>query len=185
MKKYLLIPASILLICLLSIINLFAKDTIPASIYDFKVKALNGTTINFSHFKGKKILIVNTTTLATNNPQYAELEALSEKYKDKLVIIGFLAVDFLKPPGGTKDFSPRDINEYKVTFPLAEQVRVGGVNIAPIYKWLTDINYNKYKTTDIKWDFQKYLINEKGELVEEFDPNTRVTNQKIIDAIEK
>ena len=162
----------------------FAKEPVPKSIYDFKVKALDGSTIDFSKFKGKKILIVNTTSVATDNVQYAELEALSKKYKDKLVVVGFLAVDFLKRPG-TKDFSPRDVKEYKVTFRLGTQVRLHGPDTSPIYKWLTDINYNKYKTTEIKWDFQKYLIDESGTLIAEFDPNTHVTDPKVIQSIEK
>ena len=155
-----------------------------SSIYDFKVSTLEGSPLKLSKFKGKKILVVNTTSVATDNPQYAELEALAEKYKDRLVVIGFLAVDFLKRPG-TKDFSARPRSEYKVSFPLAAQVRLGGPNIAPIYKWLTDINYNHYKTTEIKWDFQKYLIDERGELVAEFDPKISVTDPKVIQAIEK
>ena len=154
------------------------------SIYDFKIPALGGGTIKFSKFRGKKILIVNTTSLDTENPQFAELEALSEKYKDKLVVVGFPARDFLKRPG-EQDFSTRDVSEYKVTFPLTKQVRLGGPEIAPIYRWLTDVNYNHFKTTEIKWDFQKYLVNENGELVAEFDPNVRVTDTRIIQAIEK
>ena len=154
------------------------------SIYDFKVNALDGSIIDFSQFKGKKILIVNTTSLATNNPQYAELEALSKKYKGSLVVVGFLAVDFLKPPD-VKDFSPRDRSEYKVTFPLASQVPLRGPSTCPVYRWLMGVKYNKYKSTEIKWDFQKYLINEKGDLVAEFDPKIRVTNPQVIQSIEK
>jgi len=165
----------------------FAKDPIPKSIYDFKVKALNGSTIDFAQFRGKKILIVNTTSMATDNPQYAQLEAVSKKYKDKLVVVGFLSVDYLKPPHahGKVDFSARDVSEYKVTFPLAAQVVVAGPNISPVYKWLTDVNYNKYKDTEIKWDFQKYLINENGELVAEFDPKIKVTDPGVIQEIEQ
>ena len=153
-------------------------------IYDFKVTTLEGKTLKLSKFKGKKILVVNTTSVETNNPEYAELEALSKRYKDKLVVIGFLAVDFLKRPG-TEDFSPRDRSEYKVSFPLCAQVSLSGPNIAPIYKWLTDVNYNHYRTTEIKWDLQKYLINENGELIAEFDPKIKVTDPRVIQAIEK
>ncbi len=162
-----------------------AKDHVSKSIYDFKVQALDGKTIDFAQFKGKKILIVNTTSIATNNPQYAELEALSKKYKDNLVIVGFLAVDFATPPGSKKDVSNLNPKNYNVTFPLASIVAVKGDDRAPIYKWLTDIQYNKLKDTEIKWDFQKYLIDETGNLVAEFDPKVRVTNPKIIEAIEK
>ena len=161
-----------------------SNDLSQQSIYDFKVSALDGSIIDFSQFRGKKILIVNTTSLAANHPQYAELEALQQKYKDRLVVVGFLAVDFFKTPD-TKDFSPRDRGEYKVTFPLTTQVRLRGPSICPVYRWLTDVKYNKYKSTEIKYDFQKYLINEKGELVAEFDPKIRVTNSQVIQAIEK
>ena len=166
---------------------LSAKDPVPKSIYDFKVKALNGSTIDFSQFKGKKILIVNTTSMATNNPQYAQLEALSKKYKGKLIVVGFLSVDYLKPPHAREkpNFSARDVSEYKVTFPLAAQVMVAGPDISPVYKWLTDVKYNGYKNTEIKWDFQKYLINENGELVAEFDPKIKVSDPSVIQAIEK
>ncbi len=164
-----------------------AKTIIPKSIYDFKVKALNGGTIDFSEFKGKKILIVNTTALNYSNPQYAELEALSQKYKGKLVVIGCPIADFATPPGSRKDVSHLDPANYKVTFPLSSVVSVRGKEDkkAPVYQWLTEAKYNNYKDTEVKWDFQKYLINEKGELVAEFDPKVRVTNSRVISAIER
>ena len=164
-----------------------AITRIPKTIYEFKVKTLEGKTIDFAKFKGKKILVVNTTAIDHSNMQYAELETLSKKYKDKLVVVGFLIQDFATPPGSKRDVSHLDPKNYKVTFPLAAltQVKGSGDDKAPIYQWLTEAKYNKLKDTEIKWDFQKYLINEKGELVAEFDPKIRVTNQAIIDAIEK
>ncbi len=161
-----------------------AKGKVPRSIYDFKVKGLNGKTIDFSKFRGKKILIVNSPSMADDNPQYAEIEAAYQKYKDKLVVVAFLDKDYGPPPGSKKDVDYSKKN-YHVTFPLAAKVVVNGDNPAPIYKWLLQSKYNKYKDTEIKWDFQKYLINEKGELVAEFDPKIRVTSQAVIDAIEK
>ena len=183
-RKYSTILAMLFLVGALMPERTHAKDDVPKNIYEIKAKGIDGKTIDFAKFKGKKILIVNTTSLATDNVQYAELEALYNKYKGKLVVVGFLSVDFLKPPG-KRDFSPRDISEYKVTFPLGAQVILNGRDIAPIYKWLTDVSYNNYKNTEIKWDFQKYLINENGELVAEFDPKVRVTEAKVIEAIEK
>ena len=97
----------------------FAKNEIPKSIYDFKVPELDGKIIDFSKFKGKKILIVNTTTFNNHNPQYAELEALKQKYKNKLVVVGFLIEDFSKPPRSkNKLVTHLDPKDYAVTFPL-------------------------------------------------------------------
>jgi glutathione peroxidase len=149
------------------------KQDIPKSIYDFKVTALNGNTIDLSDYKGKKILLVNTPINADYSRQYAELEALYQKYKNNLVVIGFLAQDYAIPPGSHQDGNPAEKN-YNVTFPLAAKTIINGENMAPIYKWLTGKQYNQLKDTRIKWDFQKYLINEKGELVAEFDPKIAV-----------
>ncbi len=161
-----------------------AKSRVPKSIYDFKVAGLDGKTINFAKFKGKKILIVNSPSMADDNPQYAEVEALYQKYKDKLVVVAFLDDDYGPPPGSKKevDYSKKN---YHVTFPMAAKVVVNGNDPAPIYKWLLNSKYSKYKDTEIKWDFQKYLVNEKGQLVAEFDPKIRVTSPAIIEAIEK
>ena len=162
-----------------------AKDHVPKRIYDFKVEGLDGKTINFSKFQGKKILIVNTASLMGNNPQYAELEAAYQKYKGKLVIVGILDDDFGAPPGSKNKIKEFAKDNYNVTFPLGAKVLVKGPNRAPIYKWLTDMQYNKLKDTEIKWDFQKYLINEKGELVAVFDPKVKVTDPQVVAAIEK
>ena len=161
-----------------------AKDGVSKSIYGFKVKGLDGKTIDFSKFKGKKILIVNTPSEADTKPQYGELEALYQKYKGKLVIVGFLDDDFGPPPGSKKEVNYAKKN-YHVTFPLAAHVSVRGKDMEPVYKWLLNKKYNKYKDTQIKWDFQKYLVNENGQLVADFEPNTHVTEQEVIDAIEK
>src|SRR5215208_5547059 len=110
-----------------------------SSIYDFKVPGLMGDTIDFAQFKGKKIMIVNTASKCGNTPQYAELEKLYEKYKGKLVIVGFPANNFGQQEPGTSD----DIKEvcrknYGVTFPMAAKISVKGDDIAPIYKYLAD-----------------------------------------------
>ena len=166
---------------------LSAKDKIPKSIYDFKVAGLDGKTIDFSKFKGRKILIVNTTSIMNHSPQYAELEALKQKYKDKLVIIGFLIDDFSKPPRAHNLAAHLDPKDYAVTFPLTKLVEVKGEgeNRTPVYKWLTRAKYSHFKDTYVQWDFQKYLINEKGTLFAEFDSDISVTDPKVIDAIEK
>jgi len=158
------------------------KKAIPESIYDFKVTALNGKEIDFAAFKGKKILVVNTPWIANTDKQYAELDALQKKYGDKLVIVGFLTEDFGIQPGSKRlEYKPKT---YAVSFPIAEKVQVKGPDMAPVFKWLTDKQYNHYKNTNIKWNFQKYLIDEEGRLVAVFDPKVRVTDPKIIAAFE-
>src|SRR5215210_4111741 len=110
-----------------------------SSIYDFKVPGLEGGSIDFSAFKGKKIMIVNTASKCGNTPQYSELEKLYEKYKDKLVIVGFPANNFgEQEPGSNTEIQEFCKKNYGVTFPMAEKVSVKGDDTAPIYKWLVE-----------------------------------------------
>ena len=161
-----------------------AQDNVPASIYDFTVPAHNGGTINFGQFRGKKILIVNTTSRDELNRQYAQLEATYQKYKDRLVIVGFLTNDFATAPGSVKNESTEN-KVYNVTFPLAEKVLVRTDKMAPIYKWLTEKKYNKLQDTEIPADYEKFLINEKGNLVAVFTIKDLATGPKITTAIEQ
>jgi glutathione peroxidase len=161
-------------------------DAVPASIYGFKVTALDGGTIDFAKYKGKKILVVNTASQCGNTPQYADLQALSEKYKGKLVIVGFPANDFgAQEPGSDKEISAFCTKNYGVTFPMASKITVKGENMAPIYQWLTNKKYNNLKDSEVKWNFQKYLLDEKGNLVAVFEPKMKPNNPEIIAAIEK
>ncbi|MES2701411.1 MAG: glutathione peroxidase [Bacteroidota bacterium] len=158
----------------------------PRSIYDFKVPALSGGTIDFAKYKGKKILIVNTASECGNTPQYADLEAMYKKYKGKLVIVGFPANDFgTQEPGTDKDIATFCKKNYGVSFPMASKVTVKGDQMAAIYKWLTNKELNKYKDSEVKWNFQKYLLDEKGNLVAVFEPRMKPTNAEIVAAIEK
>ena len=161
-------------------------DPVPASIYDFKVAALTGGTIDFAKYKGKKILVVNTASQCGNTPQYADLEAMYKKYQGKLVIIGFPANDFgAQEPGSNKEISEFCQKNYSVTFPMASKITVKGDEMAPIYHWLTEKKYNNLKDSEVKWNFQKYLIDEYGKLVAVFDPRTKPMSPEIIAAIEK
>jgi len=162
------------------------KTELPKSIYDFKVPALTGGTIDFSQFKGKKILIVNTASKCGHTPQYDALEKLYEKYKGKLVIVGFPANNFLfQEPGSNEKIAEFCKLNYGVTFPMAAKISVKGRSMAPIYEWLTQKEYNGYADSKVKWNFQKYLINEQGELVAVFDPSTLPDSPEVISAIEK
>lgn len=162
------------------------KGDVPKSIYDFKVAALDGSTIDFAKYKGKKILVVNTASECGNTPQYADLQKIYEKYKGKLIIVGFPANDFgAQEPGSNKEIAAFCKKQYSVTFPMASKISVKGADKAPIYQWLTEKAHNGFQDSDVKWNFQKYLINEKGELVAMFAARTSPTSSEVIAAIEK
>ena len=163
-----------------------AKTDIPKSIYDFKVTSLDGKIIDLSAYKGKKILIVNTASKCGNTPQYADLEKIYNKYKGKMVIIGFPANNFgAQEPGTNEEIATFCTKNYSVSFPMAAKISVKGDDMAPLYQWLTQKKYNGYSDSEVKWNFQKYLINEHGDLVAVFDPKTQPTSPEIISAIEK
>jgi len=137
------------------------------SIYEFKVPALDGNgTIDFSKFKGKKIMIVNTASKCGNTPQYADLEKLYEKYKDKLVIVGFPANNFgSQEPGSNGEIQEFCKKNYGVSFPMAEKVSVKGDDIHPLFKYLVAEAAKKGIEDPIKWNFTKFLLDEKGNLI--------------------
>lgn len=151
------------------------------TIYAFKVESIDGGIINFSKFKGKKILIVNTASECQFTYQYAELQNLYSLYQDKLVIVGFPCNQF----GNQEAASNDDINtfcktRYGVTFPLATKVEVKGENAAPVYKWLCNKAENGVMDVAIKWNFNKFLINEKGKLIAHFASNVRADSDEIM-----
>ena len=158
-----------------------------SSIYDFKITGLNGTDIDFSQFKGKKILIVNTASMCGNTPQYAELEKLYKKYEKNLVIIGFPANNFgSQEPGSNAEIHEFCTKKYAVTFPMAAKISVKGADIHPIYKWLLSESKAKNLTpAEVQWNFQKYLLDEKGNLVAVFSPKTQPLSPEVTAAIEK
>lgn len=147
---------------------------LPASIYDFKVAALDGGTIDFADFKGKKILIVNTASKCGFTKQYEGLEALSKEMTDKLVIIGFPANNFgEQEPGANEEIAAFCKRNFGVTFPLAAKISVAGPDMAPIYQWLTQEQHNHKMDSKVKWNFQKYLIDETGNLVAMYPSSTK------------
>lgn len=151
------------------------------SIYDFKVPGLDGTDIDFAAFKGKKIMIVNTASKCGNTPQYDELEKLYEKYKGKLVVIGFPANNFgAQEPGSNDEIAEFCKKNYGVTFPMAEKVSVKGDDIAPVFKYLVEEAEKKGFSNPVKWNFTKFLINEKGELVTVIHNKTSVLSDDVL-----
>jgi glutathione peroxidase len=151
------------------------------SIYSFKVTGLSGGTIDFSKFKGKKIMIVNTASKCGNTPQYAELEQLYEKYKDKLVIIGFPANNFnAQEPGTNSEIQEFCKKNYGVTFPMAEKVSVKGDDIAPLFQYLVDEAKKKGIEDPIKWNFTKFLLDEKGNLITVIHNKTKPMSEEVL-----
>ena len=152
------------------------------SIYDFKVNGLDGKPIDFSAYKGKKILIVNTASKCGNTPQYSDLEKLYEKYKDKLVIIGFPANNFGgQEPGTNSEIKEFCSKNYNVTFPMAEKVSVVGDDIHPLFQYLTE-EAKKIGAEEpvIKWNFTKFLVDENGKLVRVFKHKMQPTDPEIL-----
>lgn len=139
-----------------------------APVYEFKLKNIDGKNFSLSKYKGKKLLIVNTASKCGYTPQYAELQQLADKYKDKLVVIGFPANNFgEQEPGANLDIKSFCQKNYGVTFPLSEKVSVKGDDIAPLFKFLTE-EPNPDFNGEIKWNFEKFLIDENGKLVHRF-----------------
>lgn len=169
-----------LFIIMLSLFG-FSKNKAQAkSIHNFKVEALDGSTIDFSKFKGKKILVVNTASECGFTPQYADLEKLYEKYKNKLVVVGFPANNFGgQEPGSNHEIATFCQRNYGVQFPMAAKISVKGDDIAPIYKFLTDKKENGVKNTKILWNFTKILLDEKGNIIDSFVSTTNPMSESI------
>ena len=145
------------------------------SIYQFKVPGLLGGTIDFSKFKGKKILVVNTASKCGNTPQYDDLEALYKKYKDKLVIVGFPANNFGgQEPGTNSQIAEFCKKNYGVSFPMAAKVSVKGNDMCPIYKYMVATAEKNGFTDPIKWNFTKFLFDENGKFLTVFFNSDRL-----------
>jgi glutathione peroxidase len=145
------------------------------------VPGLDGSTIDLSKYKGKKILIVNTASKCGFTPQYADLEKLYEKYKSKLVIVGFPANNFgQQEPGSNSEIKEFCTKNYGVSFPMADKVDVIGDNTHPLFKYLTD-EAKKLGVQDpvIKWNFTKFLIDENGKLVAVFPSKVTPMSEEI------
>jgi glutathione peroxidase len=168
---------------LLSFLMIFSASAFSqtSGFYDFKVKTLEGGTFDFSSLKGKKVMIVNVASKCGNTPQYKDLEALYEKYRDILVIIGFPANNFASQESGTAAEIRKFCTEnYGVTFPLMEKISVKGSDMAPVYKWLTSKSKNGLMDSEVKWNFQKYLVDESGNLVQVIEPKENPMSDKVI-----
>lgn len=145
--------------------------------YDFKVKDIEGNDFDLSQLKGKKVLVVNTASKCGFTPQYEDLEKLYTTYKDQnFVIIGFPANNFMKQePGSNEEIADFCQKNYGVSFPMMAKISVKGDDIDPLYLWLTT-----QMDTNVSWNFQKFLVNEKGEVVETLAPKIKPFDDKIV-----
>jgi glutathione peroxidase len=157
------------------------------NIYQFKVTDLSGKEFDFASLKGKKIMIVNTASKCGLTPQYKDLEAVYKKYKAKnFVIVGFPANNFGKQePGTDKEIESFCQLNYGVTFPMMSKISVKGSDMHKVYQFLTQKSQNGLQDSEVEWNFQKYLINENGELVKVIKPQTLVTASEVVSWIEK
>ena len=166
-----------------SLLGLLAlMSFIPAntSIHSFKVPAIDGGTIDFSQYKGKKILVVNTASKCGFTYQYEGLEKLYEQYKDKLVIVGFPANNFMsQEPGTNAEIKEFCTGKFNVSFPMAAKVSVKGNDIDPLFKWLTNKDENGVMDSNIGWNFNKFLLDENGKLIQHFDSKTEPLSEDI------
>ena len=150
------------------------------SIYDIEINSLQGKPINLSLFKGKKILFVNVASKCGFTPQYKELQKLHNIYEESLVVIGVPCNQFGKQePGNSSEISEFCQVNYGVSFLITEKISVKGKEQHPLYSWLTNKNENGRKNSSVKWNFQKYLINEDGELIDYYYSITSPTSSKI------
>ena len=166
-------------------INMTTPTVNKENIYQFKVEDLSGKVFDFASLKGKKIMIVNTASKCGNTPQYKGLEATYKQYKDNgFVIVGFPANNFAsQEPGTNEEIATFCQMNYSVTFPMMDKVSVKGDDMAAIYQFLTQKSKNGLQDSKVEWNFQKYLINEKGELDKVISPRTLVTDPEVLDWI--
>lgn len=170
----------LLAVSILLLTSFYSPDKKTTTIYKFKVEALDGGKIDFKKFKGKKILIVNTASKCGNTPQYAQLEELYEKYKDRLVIVGFPANNFGgQEPGTSTEIKEFCTKNYGVTFPMADKVSVKGNDIAPIFQYLVDEAEKLGFKDPIKWNFTKFLLDENGKLITVIHNKTKPMSEEL------
>lgn len=146
-----------------------------------KVKTIDGTEFDYAQLKGKKVLIVNTASECGYTPQYEELEKLYQAYKDKLIILGFPANNFGgQEPGTNEEIKEFCKSKYSVTFPMFEKISVLGDDMAPLYKWLTSKDLNGWNDQQPKWNFNKYLLDEEGNLVKYYSSAVKPMSDEIV-----
>jgi len=154
------------------------------SFYDFKMKDINGQEVDFSQFKGKKLLLVNVASKCGYTKQYEDLQKLHQEHGDEVTIIGFPANNFGgQEPGTNEEIKEFCSSKFGVTFMMMDKISVKGDDKAPLYKWLSDKDLNGWNDKEPTWNFCKYFINEKGELVKFFASSVKPMDEEILQLI--
>lgn len=160
-------------------------QTMESNIYNFKMIDLEGNEVDFSSFKGKKLLIVNVASKCGYTKQYAQLQELHENFGDKVVVLGFPANNFGgQEPGSNEEIKAFCEAEFGVTFPVFQKISVKGFDKHPLYRWLSDASQNGWNNEEPSWNFCKYFINEKGELMKFFPSSVTPLDEEILKLIE-
>lgn len=162
--------------------NSQSTTSVSGSIHQFKVTDIDGKEFDFATLKGKKIMVVNTASKCGLTPQYEQLQSVYEQYKDSnFVIVGFPANNFMsQEPGSNEEIVEFCQKNYGVTFPMMSKISVKGGDMHPVYKFLTQKSQNGKEDSDVKWNFQKYLLNEEGKLEKVINPGTLPNDPEII-----
>lgn len=152
------------------------------TLYDFKAKTIDGQDFDFSSLKGKKVMIVNTASKCGYTPQYEQLQALYESMNgENFEIIGFPANNFMgQEPGSNDEIAEFCKKNYGVTFTMMEKISVKGSDQHPIYAWLTQKEQNGVEDAKVKWNFQKFLIDESGKYVKTIAPGTSPKDDEVL-----
>lgn len=174
-------------ILLTAVLFTLYASTKAQSFYDLKTTTIDGKEFSFASLKGKKVMIVNTASKCGFTPQYEDLEKVYKEYKDKnFVIIGFPANNFNKQePGSNAEIKEFCTKNYGVSFPMMEKISVKGDDMDPVYHWLTEKKLNGKMDSSVKWNFQKYLIDENGNLVDVAYSIEKPGDEKIVGWITK
>ena len=167
-------------------VSLTNNDNMKPSFYDFKMKTLDGQEVSLAQFKGKKVIILNVASECGYTPQYADWEKFYKENKESAVVLGFPCNQFMgQEPGDNATIQSFCQKNYGVTFPIFEKTEVKGDNKSPLYAWLTDKSQNGWNDQEPSWNFCKYLVNEKGELVEYFASKIKPDHEEFQKALNK
>ncbi len=151
------------------------------SIYDFTLEGIDGKPIAFKQFKGKKILLVNTASACGYTPQYAQLEELHTFFGDRLAVVGCPSNDFgNQEPGTNEEIAAFCQTTFGVSFPISKKIKVTGADRHPLYQWLSSQDYDK----EVSWNFQKFLFNEEGKLMDVVSPSTEPLSADMLSLIQ-
>jgi glutathione peroxidase len=180
--------AVMLVVASLTVVSAADPAKKPTSVLDFHVKDIEGKDVDLASYKGKVLLIVNTASQCGLTPQYKDLEAIYEKYKGQgLEVLAFPANEFGKQePGTNEEIKEFCSSKYNVSFPLFSKIVVKGPGIDPLYDFLTSEATNPKFAGAIKWNFNKFLVNRKGEVIARFEPKKDLHwSEPVVSAIEK